>query len=984
MRSFFRFSRLSAAALIVLLCYTLAGFFLVPYVVKAFVLPAVSERLHRSVLAEEVEVNPFTLSFRMTGFEIRERDQSAFMGFDELFVNFQAVSLFRRAYVFETIRLTMPFVSVKVFKDGRVNLADLVARDDLREDLPASATPEPPGEIPAVQIEQLEISQGVVEFLDESKATPISIDVVPIGIVLKNFHTRPGGDNTYSFTAELEKGETLAWEGTISLEPVRSEGTLSLTGVKIPTMWQYVQDQFKFDIVAGTLQATGRYRLDTASPPVAIEVSDASLQLVDITVLEKGEPDPVVTVPSLKVDGIQFNLRRREISIGSVSVSNAIWDAWLDSDGTVNYQTLFERVNKEPTSGPSTVPADSSAPEGKDQPWLVAVKEVSLINHTIHFEDRSLAIPMRTDITGLLVRTHDLTLPIKGPLPLDAELTLNESGKMKVEGQVAVEPFQTDLTIGMKNIAIQPFQPYLEKFARIAVDSGAIDLDGQLHLALNHPTSPFLTFQGNLGVRALAIADRDEGSPVASWKQLQLRQIALALDPLTVTIDEVGVEQPTVHLVMQPDGRLNLAKLFGPADAAGPQPPPEKAAPVTKKAEPPSVAIKAVKLLKGIATFQDESVQPMVRTGLYDLTGTVKGLSSKQVAKADVVLSGKVDRVAPLKVSGAINPLSEDAFTDLAIKFDNVDLTTAAPYSGKYAGYPIRKGKLFLDLAYKISRKQLEAENKVRIDQFTFGDKTESPDATSLPVPLAVALLKDRKGRIDIDLPVRGDLSDPDFKYGKVLLSTLMNLLSKLVASPFTLMGKLIPGGGNAEELQFFEFLPGSAELAAAELKKAEALTVALEERPGLRLEITGTADPARDRGALALQQLKAQLSAKWQQERALPKDVELPAAEEERMIKELFEQQRTQPPGAVPPTKPDGTPTAPTVEEMRQQLAASIPVDEAGLRSLADQRAKVIRNQLAGEGKLADERVYLTEVDLTASDHEKVRSRLSITAGPS
>ena len=983
MRKLSRSFRLIIVAVFLVICYGLAGFFLVPYIIKSFVLPAVSERLQRPVLVRDVEVNPFFLTLRMTGFEIREPDQSALMGFDEFFVNFQSVSLFRRAYVFDSIRLTMPFVSVKVSKTGRVNLAELVPPDDLPETEAPPSKPAPPAGIPAVEIEHLEIAQGILEFLDESKATRVSIDIVPIGIVLNDFHTKPGGDNTYAFTAELGKGETLAWEGTISLEPIRSEGKLSLSGVKLQTLWQYVRDQFKFDFAAGTVGVTGRYRFDMASAPVAVEVSEASLQLADVSLRERGEQDSVITIPSVKVDGIQFDLRKRKTSIGSVSVSDATWNAWLNSDGTVNYQALFAPVKTEPPSVPSsTAAAKPPATEAKEEPWSVTVNDVRLINHTVHFEDRMPAIPMRADITGLSARTHDLAVPIKGPLPLDVELTLNESGKMKVEGEVTVKPFQTDLAIGLKSIAIQPFQPYFEKFARIAVDSGAIDLDGQLHLAMEHPKAPLLTFHGNLGVKALAIADRDQGSPVASWKQLQLSRIALTVDPTTVTIDELGLEQPTMHLVVQPDGQLNLKSLLPPADTTAAQPAPEKAAASTKKAAPPSVAIKTVKLLKGTATFQDESITPAVQTGLYDLTGTVKGLSSKQLAKADVDLSGKVDKVAPLKITGAINPLTEDAFTDLAIKFDNVDLTAAAPYSGKYAGYSIRKGKLFLELAYKISKKQLEAENKVAVDQLTFGDKTDSPDATSLPVPLAMALLKDRKGRIDIDLPIRGDLGDPDFKYGRVVLSTLMNLLTKLVASPFTLIGKLIPGGGNAEDLQLLEFEPGSPAMVAAELKKCEALMKGLEERPGLRLEITGTADLVRDRQALRLQKLKTQLMTKWQQERALPKDTDFPPAEEERMIKERFEQEHAQPPGVAPAPKPEPPPPPPTIEEMRQQLAASIPVDEASLRSLADQRAKEIRNQLAGEGKLPEERVFLTEVDLTASGHERVRSRLNITAG--
>ena len=147
-------------------------------------------------------------------------------------------------------------------------------------------------------------------------------------------------------------------------------------------------------------------------------------------------------------------------------------------------------------------------------------------------------------------------------------------------------------------------------------------------------------------------------------------------------------------------------------------------------------------------------------------------------------------KVAPLKIAGTINPLSKEAFTDLTITLGGMDLTAEGPYSGKYVGYGLSKGKLSLDLKYKVSQKQLEAENKVVVDQLTFGEKVDSPDATSLPVPLAVALLKDRRGRIDIDLPIRGDLNDPDFKYGKVMVSTLLNLLMKIVASPFTLLSK--------------------------------------------------------------------------------------------------------------------------------------------------------------------------------------------------
>jgi len=570
-------------------------------------------------------------------------------------------------------------------------------------------------------------------------------------------------------------------------------------------------------------------------------------------------------------------------------------------------------------------------------------------------------------------------VPFKEPMNVDLGFQLNDTGSVHANGTIGLKPFEANIGLRLSAIPLKPLEPYLEGVARVAIDSGSLDMSGNLHLAVEHPNAPMLTYDGNFGIRNLAVNDRNGVPSLVSWKQLQLKQVALAIDPTTVAIEEVGLDQPTVHFRIQPDGQSNLSSVRPQGDGAEPAP---AQAPPPKKGAPPIVSIKTVKLLRGSATFVDESIRPTVRTGIHDLTGTIKGLSSKQLAKADVELTGRMDKVAPLKISGAINPLTENTFTDLLIKFENVDLTTAAPYSGKYAGYPISKGKLFLDLRYKVSKKQLEAENKVAIDQLTFGEKTDSPDATSLPVPLAVALLKDRNGRIDIDLPIRGDLNDPDFKYGKVVISTLLNLLTKMVTSPFALVGKLIPGGGSGEELQYFEFAPGSAIASDEDLKKVDALVKALAERPGLRLEITGTADPVRDRQALGFKKLSAELLARWTRERGKSAAGESPPAnDEQRLLKELYEQSRASA-GAAAPARAAAAPASqPTVEEMRRELAAAMPFEEEDLRTLAHQRAEEIRNQLTGDGKLEGERVYLVNEDISASEHERIRSKLGITA---
>lgn len=980
MRWLLRPSRLFALALIFLIGYSLVGFFLLPYAIKAFVFPAVSERLHRPVLVKEVELNPFALSLRVTGFEIRESDQSALLGFDEFFINLQASSLLHQAYVFDAIRLTLPFVSVKVSKEGRLNLLDLVPPV---VEQPNGSTPQPdkaPARIPAVQIGQFEIDQGVVEFRDESKPRPFSLDIVPIHISLKNFFTKPGGENTYAFTAELGKGETLAWEGTLSIDPIRSAGKLSLSGVKLRTLWQYLDDRFQFDLTDGVLALNGGYTVDMQTSPPTLQVFQAQMQVANLAVAEAGGLDPVIVVPGLKIDDVAIDVSRRDVTIGSIVVGDARWKAWRNQDGTVNYQTMFAPAEE---AKPDRAPEAKPTPAQDEKPWSILLTKIAMENHAIDFEDRMLQTPAHVEIEALTVRTHDVHIPLEGPLPLSVDMSVNGAGRIQIDGTMVASPFQADVKLGLKDIAIRPFQPYFQKAVRLDVQFGTANVDGTLHLAVEHPRGPLLSFEGNAGVAALSLTHRGQDNELASLKSLALNQIHLTIDPTAVSIGEISIQQPTVHVVRQSDGSLNLAQL-APAEPASVSTDQKAESSSKSKSGPVPVTIRTVRLLKAAAMFSDESIQPSVRTGISDLTGTIKGLSSKQLARADVDVAGLVDKVAPLKVVGTINPLSEEAFTDLAITFENMDLTTGGPYSGKYVGYGLSKGKLFLNLKYKISQQQLEAENSVVVDQLTFGEKTNSPDATSLPVPLAVALLKDRKGRIAIDLPIRGDLADPDFKYGRVVLSTLLNLLTKIVASPFTLMGKLIPGGGDGEELQFIEFQPGSTAVASEGTKKIEVLAKALEERPGLRLDITGTADPVRDREALRANRLSEQLRAMRQRERgtAIAKEEPLSIDEEQRLVTELYEQRRNQL-AAAAPAQPAGAPTKPlTPQEMKQQLAVLLPVDETELRTLARQRAEQVRDQLIEVGKLAGERVFLQETDPTASGNEKVRSRLAITSG--
>jgi len=528
-------------------------------------------------------------------------------------------------------------------------------------------------------------------------------------------------------------------------------------------------------------------------------------------------------------------------------------------------------------------------------------------------------------------------------------------------------------------------------------------LAGKTHYQNASKTEPMVTYSGSIGVSKLAFVDPESSKSFLQWDDLALRNLALTIEPTSVKLAEVALVKPSVVLTIDPDGSSNMKRLLAPPGESDEQPT-EDEEPVTEEtsAPPLPVQVETVRIDQLQLQLADRSIMPNVTTKIEEFSGTIKGLSSEQLAKANVDLAGKVDRYAPFKIQGQINPLSEDAYTDLSVVFENLNLTTISPYSAKYAGYPITKGKLSLDLAYKLSQKELVGANKVLVDQITMGSKVESPDATSLPIPLALALLKDRKGKIDIDLPVSGNIDDPEFSYGGIIWQALVNLITKIATSPFSLVGGLVGGvlGDDPDALKYISFSPGAMEMPPTEQEKLVALGKALSDRPGLRLDITGAAESVMDGRALAEAQLLTQMKKIKFVQQSPPGDqasvsvelLQLTSEEETQILKQIFvekfgESAMIQVPETLDTKKSETrsaskAPKVLTVNEMKAKLLEGLVVDDGQLRLLAQQRAQHIRDFLIQEGKVPNNQVFLVEVALNPVTEEgMVRSPLALSA---
>jgi hypothetical protein len=955
--------------------YALLGFLVLPAYLRAKFPAMVSEQLSHPVTIGDIALNPFTLALTVKEFDIREHDGSPLIGLEDLYVNIGLSSILNRALTFDQIRLRIPYGRLTIRQDGTLNVMDLRPKSPAPETAqPAQPTQEKSDgqrSLPAVIIRSLEIEQGAIEFHDESRPTPFSMDIVPIWLALKNFRTVQAGDNAFAFKAEFEAGESLEWQGTVLLNPVRSDGHVSLSGLKMREVWEYIQDRAGFEITDGVLHVDARYHAEAGADAFHANVSDGEIGLDNVTLLEKGDQTPLIVLPKFLVKGIQADMVQHHVEIGTVRSNGVRIKTWIDKDGVVNFRRLFAPVSAEPPANAPTTPAPA---DRQPVPWTVALKEISLDDYGVSMEDRRPPSPVRLDLAGLRVNVKNVTYPPSGELDFGASVQINTTGSVSTSGTMTADPMRADMDVEVAQLPLTPFQPYIGQAANLELRKGWANLKG--HVRYTPAEKQSIRFRGDASVSQLATVDSQLNKDLVNWESLNVKKIDLAIPTEHIIIGEVIATKSYADIIISSDRELNIrtrSDQSKPSPDTTPTPP--KA--THESSRSPLIKVGSVRITNGSAHFADFSVQPVVDTGIFGLKGTIKGLSSEAQARAHVSLEGEVDKYAPVTIAGDINPLSHDAFTDLGVSFKNVELTTVSPYSTKFAGYPIVKGKLSMDLHYKLEHHLLDASNEVVIDQLTLGDKVESPNATSLPVKLAVALLKDRHGRINIDLPVKGDLNNPEFHYGKLIWNVLTDLITKIVTSPFTLMAKLV--GGTSDELSEVPFPVGSAELTPEKHARLKALGKSLEERPQLQLEVAGIADPAADGAAIREAKLHNDLEV-LKQEAAKPgRNTRRPAGEasDSGLLKALYVQKF----GELP-VQTDGAAAVPP-EQLKERLLEAIPVDEPELRLLAQERAKAIQHFLINDAGIPADRVFLLDGKLDGhAKNGTVTSQLGLTAG--
>ncbi|NJD24237.1 MAG: DUF748 domain-containing protein [Betaproteobacteria bacterium] len=605
-----------------------------------------------------------------------------------------------------------------------------------------------------------------------------------------------------------------------------------------------------------------------------------------------------------------------------------------------------------------------------ERPWNAVIGRLSVVDAAVRVEDRSTSPVAVQTIDGFELTAEKISTEANAKGTLAVKAKVNGKGALGVDGNVQLNPVATALQVETTALPLLPLQPYFTDFLNIQLNRGIVSNKGEVRLQIDKGNLAG-GYKGSLTVGDLLAVDKANSADFLKWRSLHIGGIDVALQPMKVDIAEVALSDFYSRLILNKDGRLNLQDIVrraeptavGSADATPAAKPAEKPVenPTGKAAgaSPLPLRIAKVTLQGGTVNFSDYFVKPNYTVNVNKVAGRVSGLSSAADTLADLELRGSYANSAPVQVVARLNPLAAESFLDLKADVSGVDLVPFSPYSGKYAGYNIEKGKLSLNVAYKLENRKLSAENKVFIDQLTFGEKVDSPDATSLPVNLAIALLKNNRGEIDINLPISGSLDDPEFSVGGLIVRVIVNLFVKAVSSPFALLGSMFGGG---EELSSIEFPPGYASIDAASLKRLEAIAKALLERETLKLEITGRADPESDREGLkraamerAVKSEKLKDLVKKGGEGVSLDSVEVAPDEYPAYLKRAY--------GAAKFPKPRnlvGLQKDLPVEEMEKLMLANAVAGDDEVRELALRRAETVQAWLLEQGKVPAARVFL------------------------
>ena len=1131
--------------------YLIFGFFLLEPAVKK-IIPWIGEKeLASRLTLEKIEFNPLTLEVTIYGLKLAENSGRPLAGFDRLYVNFGLSGLLRFAWHIQDIRLDQPYAEFVVRRGGLLNWASLINNLNANKKTPSKT-------MPRILIDHIKINNGDIEYIDENRNTaPFKSKLQPLNIELTGLSTLPESNGQYKIVARLpEQGGTLMWNGNISLNPVKSDGTIEVRGVSLPKLLAVIKGPRNYELASGLLAARTDYHFSLVGDKPDLKINRANLLVRNFALAAKNSTMPVFRLNEMQMSDLRLDLMAQAASVSLIRCTGGNLSALRNIDGTLDWQALF------------AIPAESSRPvspsnlpqaEPNVKPWTIAVKALKLNDWNARYTDKTYMRPVRIEashfslaasinaVTGAspalyvsalnaalgplqlfsgdnakpaaqlnkvklgnaqfdqaanrldieaieltgaataveigkdkrlnwsrilakaasapakkspgakhlaaaraatafpagaaakagsskplewhlgrltsdrmhvalsdfstirpvkldIVDGHlglsDISLRRDRPIPVDLGFNIKQGGSFSLSGTAMPDKSSTDIKLSLANLSLKPFAPYVNRFARLTLNSGTVSTSGRLKLAVNK-NRDVLSYIGGFAIDRLAIQEEDTGDAFLVWRKLSTDRLTFTLGPNRLNIAELVASQPFAKVIIFKDKSLNLDRIlrsYKPqiATSASSVPAvsePEAVAPeavalntrVNKPKHLFPLSIERLRIVNGAAEYADLSLPTQFSTRMHALNGVVAGLSTNPHTIAQVQLDGQVGEYGSARIRGSIQPFHATDFSDLSLTFTNLEMATFTPYSGKFAGRKINSGRISAYLQYKIQQGQLEAENKFVINQLKLGGRVDSKEAPDLPLDLAIALLQNSNGVIDLDLPVTGNLNDPQFSYGKIIWKALVNVVTKLVTAPFRALGNLL--GIDSEKMDTVDFNFGHAQLPPPEREKLKKLSLALAKRPALILTVTPGYQTQGDTRAIQALYMRREVAMKMGLPVSPGEDpglIDTTNPDTQKALKKLYTQSFKKQ-GDIKALKAEFAQAtnnpARIYDEMLDRLAAQVPVSASELQQLAQRRGAAIRQELVERDKFDEKRMVLAAPMRNDSDEKMAASKMNLGA---
>jgi len=842
--------------LVLLILYSFAGFLLLPWWLEKLIPEQLGQRMEWQVEIADISANPFALSVEALGVLAHDKEGEPVVGFDRLIIDMDFFELVSGVVGFENIELEEPFIRLDLLEDYSVNFVRdfQAASGGGSGQATDQAGVDEDQALPALYFEQLTVSGGELLFRDFTQSDMMEFRITPLDLSLSDLATWQRDDRNSDYDLQAALGnQAIEWQGNLSITPLYSSGSLSISGVDHKTLGHFLRPYLPYDLRDGTVTVHSDYELQVGDT-LYFSTSNGRLLVEDLAMAPDTQSEQArLTSGSIAIDDIGFDLNTREASVGRISLEQPDIALTRSKAGDIDWiVALAELAEAGEIRGADT---KASEPEAAVQPFRWSVGGISLSGGRVLWQDQQPGSPAELALEQLSLTTGGIDSGMEDPMSYQLQTALASGGRLSLNGQLTPQPFTLEVAISGSDLLLAAFDPYLQEFANLAIAEGTLGLDGNLDLdGQQEPLTG--TFSGTAEVSGLNLQLPGSSERLLSWQTLRLAPVEYNVHPARLEIGTVTLAQPAINLVRNTNSIHNIEQIVPQSETDDASTAPEQNAEEQARF---IFRIGQILIEKGALDYTDRTLDPAFTTSLDQLNGAVTGLSNVLPQQGKVALKGRVGGNASVEFDGTIGTLGTEETSDLKLTMKDVSLPALSPYIGRYLGYSVDSGKLDLDLDYEITGSRIKASNRIVMDRLGLGKAVASDQAVNAPVKLGLALLEDSKGIIEVNLPISGDLASPDFRIGQVVMRTFVNLLAKAATSPFGVLGSIAELAGlSGEELGQVSFEPGTTSLAPGEPEKLAVLAEALLDRPDLLLNIRGGASPSADGLVLLRDELAA------------------------------------------------------------------------------------------------------------------------------